>query len=246
MLRIVPQVADGRAQYALLLNSRGRIVEDLILYRQAGEILIESDRNNQSKLRKLFEMFKVHKDVTIEEETESCVYHTDSITNDIPGIQDPRVPSFGKRILSKILPDDQTVDEHAYRERRFNFGIPEGPSELAGELPLFMNADIMNGVSANKGCYLGQELTARALNAPEIRKRLLPFTCRGMVTGSLVNSEGRRAGKVIACTGKKGLALVPISRNTSPTHFQSMNEDIEIFLPPWWPADPFSVSSRSL
>ncbi|CAG9529557.1 unnamed protein product [Cercopithifilaria johnstoni] len=244
----IRRLADGRAQYALLLNSRGRIVEDLILYRQADEILIESDRNNQSKLRKLLEMFKVHKDVTIKEETESCVYHADNITNDILGIEDPRVPSFGKRIISKSLPDNQTIDENAYQERRFDFGIPEGPSELAGELPLFMNADIMHGVSTNKGCYLGQELTSRALNAPEIRKRLLPFTCRSMVTGSLVNKQGSRTGRVIACTGRKGLALVPISRNVPlTTHFQSENEeDIEVFLPSWWPADPASVSLQSL
>ncbi|VDM09609.1 unnamed protein product [Wuchereria bancrofti] len=242
----IRHLVDGQAQYALLLNNRGRIVEDLILYRQADEILIESDRSNQLKLRKLFEMFKVHKDVTIEEVTERCVYHADSATSDIPGIQDPRVPSFGKRILSKILPDDQTVDENAYRERRFDFGIPEGPNEVAGELPLFMNADIMNGVSANKGCYLGQELTARALNAPEIRKRLLPFTCRSMVTGPLTNSDGRRAGKVIACTGRKGLALVYTSGSNPPTHFQLQNENIEIFLPSWWPSDSFSVSSQAL
>uniref|UniRef100_A0A0R3RPJ7 GCV_T domain-containing protein n=1 Tax=Elaeophora elaphi TaxID=1147741 RepID=A0A0R3RPJ7_9BILA len=242
----IRRLADGQAQYALLLNSRGRIVEDLILYRQADEILIESDRNNQSKLRKLLEIFKVHKDVTIEEETENYVYHADNTVNDIPGIEDPRVPSFGKRILSKNLPDDQTADENAYRERRFDFGIPEGPNELAGELPLFMNADIMNGVSANKGCYLGQELTARALNAPEIRKRLLPFTCRGMVTGSLISTEGRRAGRVVACTGRKGLALIPISRNTPPIHFQPKSEDIEIFLPSWCPADLASVSPQSL
>lgn len=87
-----------------MLNSRGRIIEDMILYRQADEILIESDRNNQSKLRKLLEMFKVHKDVTIEEETKSYVYHTDNTANDIPGIEDPRVPSFGRRILSELLP----------------------------------------------------------------------------------------------------------------------------------------------
>ncbi|OZC07200.1 glycine cleavage T-protein [Onchocerca flexuosa] len=242
----IRRLADGQAQYTLLLNSRGRIVEDLILYRQADEILIESDRNNQSKLRKLFEMFRIHKDVTIEEETTNCVYHSDNISNDIAGIQDPRVPSFGKRILNEIMPDDQTIDENAYRERRFDFGIPEGPSELAGQLPLFMNADIMNGVSANKGCYLGQELTARALNAPEIRKRLLPFTCKSMATGSLVTNEGRRVGKVIACNGRKGLALVPISRNIPSKHFQSESEDIEIFVPSWWPADPVSVSSQSL
>ncbi|VDK68296.1 unnamed protein product [Litomosoides sigmodontis] len=237
----IRRLEDGRAQYALLLNSRGRIVEDLILYRQADEILIESDRSSQSKLRKLLEMFKVHKDVTIEEETGSRVYHADNVTNDTPGIEDPRVPSFGKRILSKTLPDDQTTNENAYRERRFDFGIPEGPNELAGELPLFMNADIMNGISANKGCYLGQELTARALNAPEIRKRLLPFTCRSMITGPLISSKGERAGRVIACTGSKGLALVPVSRNIPLTYFQSKSENIEVFLPSWWPAEPANV-----
>lgn len=67
-----------------------------------------------------------------------------------------------------------------------------------------------------------------------------------MVTGPLVSNEGRRAGKVVACTGRKGLALVSISRDTSPTHFQLKNADIEIFLPSWWPADPVSVSSQSL
>lgn len=82
-------------------------MEDLILYRQADEILIESDRNSQSKLRKLLDMFKVHKDVTIEEETESHIYHADNVTNDIPGIEDPRVPSFGKRILSKTIPGNK-------------------------------------------------------------------------------------------------------------------------------------------
>lgn len=44
------------------------------------------------------------------------------------------------------LSDDQAMDEDTYREKRFEFGIPEGPNELAGELPVFMNADIMNGI----------------------------------------------------------------------------------------------------
>uniref|UniRef100_A0A915Q502 Aminomethyltransferase folate-binding domain-containing protein n=1 Tax=Setaria digitata TaxID=48799 RepID=A0A915Q502_9BILA len=238
----VRRLEDGRAQYALLLNSRGRIVEDLILYRQKDVILIESDRKNQSSLRKLLEMYKVHKDVTIDEETKKSVYHVDDAAIDIPGIQDPRVPSFGKRILSGTSPSHQIMDEDAYQERRFDFGIPEGPNELAGELPLFMNADIMNGVSASKGCYLGQELTARSLTAPEIRKRVLPFTCTAMITGSLVNNEGRLVGKVVACNGRKGLAMVPISRNSSPMHFRSKTENIETFLPSWWPTDPLHVS----
>lgn len=106
----------------MLLNNRGRIVEDLILYRQASDILIESDRKNQSKLRNLFEMFKVQKDVSFEEETENHVYHADSITNDIPGIEDPRVPSFGKRILSKIIAGNNQLCTIFFM-RKFSFSL---------------------------------------------------------------------------------------------------------------------------
>lgn len=67
-----------------------------------------------------------------------------------------------------------------------------------------------------------------------------------MVTGPLISSKGQRAGRVIACTGSKGLALVPVSRNIPLTHFQSKSGDIKVFLPSWWPAEPISVSSQSL
>lgn len=77
------------------------------------------------------------------------------------------------------LSDGAEDDEELYNERRFSFGIPEGAAEMAGELPLYMNADLLNGVSGNKGCYIGQELTARALHAPQIKKRVLPFSCTG-------------------------------------------------------------------
>lgn len=240
----VRRLENGKAQYALILNHRGRIVEDLILYRQAGGILIESDRKNQSKLRKLLEMYKMHKDVTISESSLS-VYHAECHTS-IAGVVDPRVPSFGKRILSETIPTFQLANETEYTERRFEFGIPEGPGELAEELPLFMNADIMNGVSTNKGCYLGQELTAQALNAPEIRKRALPFRCPRMVHGSLISSEGRREGKVVACNGRKGLALVPFSRIDTRKHFRTESDEIEIFIPSWWPINYARVSPHSM
>ncbi|VDN22266.1 unnamed protein product [Gongylonema pulchrum] len=237
-----------------MLNSRGRVVEDLILHRQSDDkILIESDRNNQPKLRKLLEMYKMHKDVAIEK-TDYSVYHADGDAG-IAGFPDPR------------LSEGVHAHEEAYEERRFDFGIPEGPNELAGELPLFVNADIMNGIrkfhhmwghekfvlslprgltvreighvklrfSADKGCYLGQELTARALSAPEVRKRLLPFTCSGAVSGKLVSSEGRREGKIVACNGRKGLAMVPYSPDFIQKQFRTEEDEIDVFLPSWWP-----------
>lgn len=85
-----------------MLNHRGRIVEDLILYKHSNEILIESDRKNQQKMRKLLEMYKMHKDVVIEEMNIS-IYHADSDTSTV-GFPDPRVPSFGKRIISETPP----------------------------------------------------------------------------------------------------------------------------------------------
>ncbi|VDM97709.1 unnamed protein product [Thelazia callipaeda] len=242
----IRHLADGQAQYALMLNSRGRVVEDFILYRQADDVLVESDRNKQADLQKLLELYKVHKDVSIDLEMKSYLYHMDSIADGSGAVKDPRVPSFGMRILRESIPDDEILDGNAYHERRFDFGIPEGTSELSGELPLSMNADIMNGISSDKGCYLGQEMTARAINALEIRKRLLPFTCKGVVTGPLIDNEGRHEGRVVACNGRKGLALVPYLRDINRTTYMTKNGNIEIFWPFWWPSKLRAHSHQTL
>jgi folate-binding protein YgfZ len=93
---------------------------------------------------------------------------------------DPRLPALGRRL---ILPADvsppgaeTTTPIQVYHAHRMLHGVPEGPKELVFEdtLPLEANLDLLHGISFEKGCYLGQELTARVHHTGVIRKRLLP------------------------------------------------------------------------
>jgi len=62
-----------------------------------------------------------------------------------------------------------------YEAMRMLYCIPEGPLELKDKLPLNYNLHLINGVSFNKGCYIGQELTQRTFHTGVIRKVLMPF-----------------------------------------------------------------------
>ena len=110
---------------------------------------------------------------------------------------DPRATPLGKRFLisrnkeheeltemSQLFDEDiSVVGIEEWKEHRYEYGTPEGSTELpSGDcLPLESNADFLQGVSFEKGCYVGQELTARTHNIGVTRKRLLPFVCNRLV-----------------------------------------------------------------
>ena len=83
--------------------------------------------------------------------------------------------SFLDDAQTKFAPAS-TNEEALYRSTRYYLGLPEGATEFkTGDgLPLESNADLCNGVSFSKGCYVGQELTARSRFVGVVRKRLTP------------------------------------------------------------------------
>jgi folate-binding protein YgfZ len=132
---------------------------------------------------------------------------------------DPRLPALGFRALvpaGEVPPGgaEGGGDCGAFRALRYTLGVAEGDREMpSGEaLPLECNLDALNGVSYSKGCYVGQELTARTHFKGIIRKRLMPVTLSGdgASPGDAVRLEGggRRVGKLLAAEGARGLALL--------------------------------------
>ncbi|XP_035717353.1 putative transferase CAF17 homolog, mitochondrial [Vespa mandarinia] len=103
--------------------------------------------------------------------------------------QDPRSSSFGLRILAdsdierseiiKYLDPNISISEDSlsYKEFKYKIGLAEGVNDLppGKPLPLEINCDYLHGISFQKGCYIGQELTARTYHTGVVRKRLLPF-----------------------------------------------------------------------
>ncbi len=88
------------------------------------------------------------------------------------GAPDPRLAALGQRWIEAVSDDDQAVDA-AWLRHRLALGVPEGSAELGDVLWLETNADELGGVSFSKGCYVGQENTARMNWRQKVNRRLI-------------------------------------------------------------------------
>jgi folate-binding protein YgfZ len=126
--------------------------------------------------------------------------------------------------------------------------VAEGTEELPpGEcLPLEINSDLLKGVSFNKGCYIGQELTARTYHTGVVRKRIMPlvFGESGDVPeiGTAIRFEDatkedekkQPVGKLRAVCGNSGLALFRVSEALSGKNLKMGAHSVNVLKPSWW------------
>ncbi|XP_014259248.1 putative transferase CAF17 homolog, mitochondrial [Cimex lectularius] len=233
--------------YTMFLNIKGRVLYDTLIYKDCNQgYLIECDQTCIQDLLKHIKMYKLRKNVVLELDLETrirvifgSVAHIDLTTGLLS--QDPRHTDLGHRYLSdaNVSTCCQPVNG-LYKEKRFKLGIAEGVNEISkGEMfPLEMNLDYLDGVSFNKGCYLGQEVTSRTKHTGVVRKRLMPLEFLGNVKPRLEikeNEEGKREktiGKIKAVYGTLGLGLVRLVETTSPA-FKAAG--IVVKRPTWWP-----------
>ncbi|KAI1730668.1 tRNA-modifying protein YgfZ [Ditylenchus destructor] len=238
--------------YALLLNVKGRIVFDLLIYQFVNapydHVILETDAKSLPQLEKVLKVYRLRKKVQIEPIEESVYFSAPDQTP--PGtaqtnvFEDPRVPGFGYRQIGKDLECATELTEDDYLRRRIEWGIGEG-EELCDQIPLNMNGDIMNGIDFNKGCYIGQELVARSHFTGVIRRRVLPFHCsetdvtstpKKIVGTMLFDDQKKKQGKILKTHKSIGLAL--LSLNTIGQRlFDEAGNAVEVSRPKWWPKD---------
>ena len=147
---------------------------------------------------------------------------------------DPRLESLGKRIITET--DVNTDAEmHDYDAYRVSLGIPDGSRDMKAELSTLYdgNMDALNAMSLKKGCFLGQELTARMHYRGLIKKRLMTVQSGAAMTAGFINStEGRMAGEVLSIYdgGHKGLALIKLEH--ARANLKQPETDAEIRIVP--------------
>ncbi|XP_063970981.1 putative transferase CAF17, mitochondrial [Lytechinus pictus] len=254
--------------YSMFLNKQGRVLYDVLCYQwsrdESDEIpsfLLECDSAISQELQKHLKLYRIRKKVDITSlDSEYQVWSVFSPgTTPSPGSQsgqshlftDPRVKGLGQRVIisrDDQVPDVEEVSENHYRTHRYQWGVAEGVDELPpGEcLPLESNLAYMNGVSFTKGCYLGQELTARTHHTGVIRKRIMPiqFTGNAIPTipagTSIKTSEGKNVGKLRCHLQQNGLALLRTALIGNKLQISTEDKgeaELEAKRPSWWPED---------
>ena len=177
---------------------------------------------------------------------------------------DPRMKQLGFRIAvldrgsetAKKLNSMKLGSMDDHKELRFRLGVGECPSELhpGKALPLESNADYLHGVSFHKGCYIGQELTARTHHTGVIRKRIMPLIIhnpRDVPLESELNlhneNSKKSVGKLKSYVNEYGIGLMRVedclhAQNNGESIVVSDKNDItvKVLKPDWWPETSLS------
>src|SRR5687768_14515097 len=157
--------------YAALLTPQGKALFDFLVWPGADSaLLLDCEAEVAEDLVRRLSLYRLRRKLSIAVDSSLGVYWQAELGDG--GAPDPRLPDLGQRWISTISADDQPVDR-TWLKHRLAQGVPEGRAELGEVLWLEANAAELNGVSFSKGCYVGQENTARMNWRQKVNRRLL-------------------------------------------------------------------------
>ena len=157
--------------YAGLLTPQGKTLFDFLVWPGSdGSLLLDCEAESAEDLVKRLSLYRLRRKLSIAVDPALGVYWQAELGDGGP--PDPRLPGLGQRWIGAISAEDRPVDE-AWLRHRLALGVPEGRAELGDVLWLEANAAELGGVSFDKGCYVGQENTARMNWRQKVNRRLL-------------------------------------------------------------------------
>ena len=157
--------------YAALLTAQGKVLFDFLVWPGAeGALLLDCEAETAGDLVKRLSLYRLRRKLAIAVDPSLGVYWQAELGDG--GAPDPRLADLGQRWLATVSDDDLPVDAD-YLRHRLTLGVPEGRAELGDVLWLEANAAELHGVSFAKGCYVGQENTARMNWRQKVNRRVL-------------------------------------------------------------------------
>ncbi|MHA7852165.1 CAF17-like 4Fe-4S cluster assembly/insertion protein YgfZ [Roseovarius sp.] len=203
--------------YAAMLTPQGKYIADFFLAGHGEAILLDVDESLSAQLMQRLSMYKLRADVTITQSELQVMRGTGPAPDG--ALADPRHPDLGWRLYGAEGGDDGT-DWEAIRVAHC---IPETGIELSPDtFILEAGFERLNGVDFKKGCYVGQEVTARMKHKTELRKGLATVEVEGTApVGTQITSSEKPAGTLFTQSGGKGIAYLRFDRASGPMQAES-------------------------
>lgn len=230
----VERLSPERALYAALLTPQGKYLFDLILVDRGEAIWLDVEAARRAELLQRLSMYRLRAKVVLDDVSDDL--EVVAIAPEVPVdcrepgscapldggavLADPRLVALGRRAILPRRAVASTLgalglvegDAERYERLRLELGVPAPPHDLVVQRSLLLesNFEELHGVSFTKGCYVGQELTARTKHRALVRKRLLPVSIAGPLPppGTPLVLDGREAGEMRSGRGERGIALI--------------------------------------
>jgi folate-binding protein YgfZ len=217
----IKKARPGHAVWATLLTAQGKYLHDFFVIADGETLLLDAEGERLADLQRRLTLYKLRAKVTIAPVTDLVVrlgWGT-ALPEAAEGaliVQDPRLAELGIRIVAPAdwqAPAGLTAGDSADWDRlRLALGVPDGSRDLTTEKSILLENgfDELHGIAWDKGCYVGQELTARTKYRGLVKKRLLPVAFDGPAPtpGTIIMQNGAEAGEMRSGRDGIGLGLI--------------------------------------
>ena len=235
----IRKVVSRRSIYSAILTPQGKLIYDFFIVASDNDLLIDCNSTLKSDLIRRFNMYKLRADINIEDR--SCDFLVLSSLQTQKSVEvscrwlngviftDPRCPKMGHRAVVPITGSEFIFGETSvptngngiYESTRIRVGIPDCAIDcLPGEFfALECCLDEFGGISFEKGCFIGQEVTTRMKHRKLVRKKLVPISIDATVVphGTPIFDENAKVGEIRSCRDGHGIAMLRLDHAHSET-----------------------------
>ena len=257
----VKKVSETQAAYGAFLTPQGKFLFDFFITSFGDELLLDCEADRIEDFCRRLNLFKLRSNVEIriiDELEVIALIGRDSLklceleeilgfTKQIDGgvlYSDPRHLDIGGRgvisksflveTMPKLIPE---TEKKNYHHLRISLGIPDGSNDIKVEQSTLLECGFeeLNGVDFDKGCYMGQELTARTKYRGLIKKRLMPIEISGTPPelGSEIVQQGKTVGEIRSTISDKGIALIKLEALEKKEELLASGTVVKPLKPSW-------------
>lgn len=211
----IEKAKTDTAVYSCLLTPQGKFLHDFFITEKEDTLLLDCEPNERCEdLAKRLKFYALRAEISISTIPVHDIYITIGKEH---GTQDPRNPNIGNRSFEPPT-DVQFLDFDIWDTLRIKNNIPDGSRDMIPEKSTLLESGIdkLNGISFDKGCYIGQELTARMHYRGLAKKHLHPISAQELEVSALpepdenITINGKKAGTMRSSNKERthGLALL--------------------------------------
>ncbi len=228
----VEKASESNLIYSAMLNAHGRFLYDFFIFDDGEKLVLDCFAERRDEIVKKLNLYKLRSQVEIKKNDDLKVF----FNQESKGFADPRNPELGYRLYSSASETANEDSKLEYDFFRISLKIPESENDLTYEKSFILEFgfDDLNAIDYKKGCYVGQELTARTHYRGEIRKKIfhVKIDAEKIEKNSEIYCEGKSAGLILSSVFYKNelhaLALIKDPQDVDLTKLDCVTHKISV------------------